>query len=317
MILFLLNRLIFRKKIFAVFVLFALPLSCKPYQNLFKPCKGEVRSSIQGIDGIYVINLDVRPERWHRLEPILFYHGIDAVRFSAVWGWDLDFFTIQEYCMKHLMIGQLGCMLSHLSVYSDALQRGLKVVWVMEDDVEIKRDPQILSEILEELDGIDPEWDVLYTDLDFCKADGTFVRSLALPWDKIPPFPPHPLEHYTYRKTVSKNLQLIRARYGTASMILSERGMKKALDHFLTYEDILWPYDIEFHYIPGIRQYGIVDPVASNGHFSYNFSDAGKFPKDYYEISDDHVRFIEERRALFSVICENWLSFFHSKTNFH
>jgi GR25 family glycosyltransferase involved in LPS biosynthesis len=288
----------------------------KPYQNLFKPIDAEPRSSIEGIDNVYVINLDVRPEKWHRVESILYYHGIDNNRFSAVFGWDFDIPTIKKYCAKHLRVGQLGCMLSHLSIYQDALDRGLKVIWVLEDDVEVMRNPKVLTKLIQELNEIDPEWDVLYTDLDFIKEDGTFVRSLAFPIDKAHPFP-HPLSYYTRRINVSQNIQMIRSRFGTASMIVSERGMKKALHYFTTNDDILWPYDIEFHYIPDIKQYGVINPVVTNGHFSYNFSDTGTCRlKKFYEIDDEHVQYLEERSDLFEGILRNWLGFLGlKKTN--
>ncbi len=297
-------------KVIVSFLLLSTSLFCKPYENLFKLIDETPRSSIEGIDGIYVINLDVRPEKWHRLEPMLYYHGVDCIRFAAIFGWEFDVPTTLNYCTKHMRMGQVACMLSHLSIYQEALNQGLKVIWVMEDDSEFLRDPQVLTEIITELDEIDPEWDVLYTDLDFIKKDGTYVRSLAFPVDKADPFP-HPLSYYTYRKNISKNLQLLRSRYGTGSMIMSERGMKKAVDHFTTYDDILWPYDIEFHYIPTIRQYGIRNPVVINGHFSYNSSDtAARRIKNYYEIDEEHIQYLEERFTLLGEIVDHWLKYF-------
>lgn len=305
-----LHLLIRFKWIIYIGCLFSIPAQSKPYQNLLKPHFQAPTSSIEGIDGIYVINLDYRPETWHRLEPILYYHGIEAARFSAVSGWDFDLRTIQKYCAKHMRVGQLGCMMSHLSIYHDALERGLKVAWIMEDDMEICRNPKILTQTLQELNQLDPEWDVLYTDLDFVNKDGSFARSLALPIDKKPPFPQFPLKYYTFRKNISENLQIVRARYGTTSMIMSERGMKKILDHFTTNEDILWPLDIEFHYTPGIKQYGIINPVVTNSHFPFNRSDTCSATiKHYYEIDDENVQSMEKRNTAYQDILNNWLAF--------
>ena len=133
-------------------------------------------------------------------------------------------------------------MLSHLSIYLDALQRNLKVIWVIEDDLIILRNPHVLTKLIKELEQLDPDWDVLYTDIYFVKKDGSYTRSLGFPIDKKYSFP-YPIDYYTYREDISKNIQLLRSRYATTSMIVSERGMKKALAHFTTYDDIVWPID--------------------------------------------------------------------------
>lgn len=296
---------------FVLFLIFLFSdLQAKHYETLFKLHLENPRSSIRGIDGVYVINLDIRPERWHRVEPILYYYGIAHTRFSAVFGWDFEREIVNQFCARHLRMGALGIMLSHLSIYHDALERGLKIIWVLEDDVEILRDPKVLTSLINEIDRLDPEWDVLYTDLDFINKDGSFTRNIALPEDKenTRVFP-HSLEYYTYRENLSENIQLIRSRYDTTSMIMSERGMKKILDYFTTH-DITWPYDIELHFVTGIRQYGIINPVATNAHFPYNFSDTGLGIKKYYEISDENVESIQRRLSLYEEMLNRWYEIF-------
>lgn len=289
----------------------SLHIEAKPYETLFKSIREKPRSSIRGINGVYVINLDIRPEKWHRLETILYYHGVDNTRFSAVCGMDFDLPIISNFCTRHLRPGALGVMLSHLSIYDDALKKDLKVIWIMEDDVVILRDPKLLTNFIQELNKIDPEWDILYTDLDFVKIDGTITRTLALPVDKKHPFS-HSLEFYEYRENVSQNIQLIRSRYGMTSMIVSDRGMKKVLEHFTNYDDILWPIDIEIHFIDGLRQYGIIDPVVTNGYFPFSFSDASWLQEasTFYEINDNNVERIVERVIFVRKLTENWNNLF-------
>lgn len=279
-----------------------------PYDRLFVPLeKAPPPSSIGGIDAVYVINLDSRPEKWHRIEPLLAYHGISAVRYPAVAGIDFDIHTLRTFCTKHITGGQLGCMLSHLSIYRDALDRGFKTVWVLEDDTEIRRNPHLITERIAELSEIDPEWDILYTDLDWVRKDGSFIFSAALPIDKESPYP---LSYFTYRKRVSEEITLLRARYGTGSMIMSERGMKKLLNYFLTADDIMWPYDIELHFTRGLKQYGLSNPIATNAHFSFNFSDTGaNSVRNWYEIDESHAAYMTERNAFYKDIRNNWLDF--------
>ncbi|MBA3721879.1 MAG: glycosyltransferase family 25 protein [Parachlamydiaceae bacterium] len=292
-------------------VFFSTPLDCKPFETLFKPHPHEPRSSIKGVNGVYLINLNVRPEKWHRMETILYYHGVDFTRFSAVLGMDFDVPTIMQYCTLDLNVGALGCMLSHLSIYQDAIKRSLKTIWVLEDDVEIWRDPKVLTGLIGELDVLDPEWDILYTDLDFINERGLVTYNQCFPNHKKYPLP-HSLEYYLHRENISKNIQLIRYRYGMASMIVSERGMKKILNYFTTDDDIVFPIDIELHFIPGIRQYGVINPVASNYNSNFNVSDTGKGSglKNFYEIDDNHVKYVASKLKTLEELKKNCKTIF-------
>lgn len=263
------------------------------YSKLYKPHPDESKSSIRGIDAIYVINLDFRPERWHRIEPILHFHNIAASRFSAVFGWEFTEEQIKEFCTPALKPGQLGCMMSHLSIYKDAIDKDLEIIWILEDDFEVLRSPQALSELIEELNQIDPEWDILYTDLDFIDTNGQPMKSLASPDYKKEPLS-FPLSYYTYRENLSKNIQLIRQRFGTTSMVISKRGMHKIINHYQNYEDILSAIDIELHYIKDIKQYGAIDPIITNAHFCFNYSDCISSNLFYfYEINNENKTFLQ------------------------
>ncbi len=57
-----------------------------------KSCETKNRSdhrSIRNVDFIYVINLDIRPERWKNVQRQLSPYGIFPYRFSAIYGWAL------------------------------------------------------------------------------------------------------------------------------------------------------------------------------------------------------------------------------------
>jgi GR25 family glycosyltransferase involved in LPS biosynthesis len=128
------------------------------------------KSSISGIDYIYLINLDQRPEKWEKSLGQLERYGITPHRFSAIYGWDLsieaknelgiqfaprmlsdqwvltfpnklrghyelDFLREELYgstVFCHWMRpGAIGCYLSHLSVLQDAYDSGYHTIWIL------------------------------------------------------------------------------------------------------------------------------------------------------------------------------------------
>ena len=71
--------------------------------------------------------------------------------------------------------GTIGIVLSHLSVLQDALDSGYDTIWVMEDDIQIIRNPRKLSKLIAKLDALVGKngWDVLYTDQDSKNGERT------------------------------------------------------------------------------------------------------------------------------------------------
>lgn len=65
------------------------------------PHTEDIPSSLPGIDYIYMINLDVRPEKFEESAKRLAPYGIYPNRFSAVNGWELNFETIDSVGLKY------------------------------------------------------------------------------------------------------------------------------------------------------------------------------------------------------------------------
>jgi GR25 family glycosyltransferase involved in LPS biosynthesis len=161
------------------------------YQSIF--LKGASKGP-EGIDFVYMINLDQRPERWQAATQQLAPYGIFPHRFSGIYGWtippdvlndmslkfDLGMWPGREWVMHFdpegngtpmfvwlnssffgkgvfsgwTVKGTIGCSLSHLSVLKDAYDSGYKTVWVLEDDIEVVQDPHLLSARIAELDAL-------------------------------------------------------------------------------------------------------------------------------------------------------------------
>lgn len=223
----------------------------------------EEKSGLEEVDAIYVINLEKRPEKWNRMKKLLHHKGLFPNRLSAINGWLLDEKTKLLLCGHYpirMRPGEMGVILSHLSIIHDAYKRGFDCIWVMEDDLDFREDIQQLPALIRELGQIDSHWDIFYTDTNSKNNKGEYVPSLGE--DFRPDVPHMDLEYYLKRTKVSDNIMKIGQRFGAYSMFVSSLGMKKIINYFNHY--YFWtPYDIDIHYIPGIRQYATIKDIVS------------------------------------------------------
>lgn len=267
--------------------------------------KAEGKSNIHkmaNIDFIYMINLDRRPEKFAMSCKQLQPYGIVPYRFSAVNGWQLSVEAINDiglpfkpgmtplmgttypmhmkglqshefmkdygkvYFSHCLAKGPMGCYLSHLSILKDAWDSGYNTIWVMEDDIEVVRDPNIISGLIIELDRLtNGQWDVLFTDQDYRDGVGHYVVASGAP--KRPDMDCSFKERYSYKYTVkqdiSPNFRRISARFGTHSMIIRRSGIKKLLN-FAYAHKIYCPIDLENYLPEGIKRYSFRYDVVTN-----------------------------------------------------
>jgi len=269
--------------------------------------KSNNNHAMRNIDFIYMINLDRRPEKYTLSMKYLDKYGIKPYRFSAVDGWKLSLEEIldvgvrfkpgmtpllgttfvadpcnsnklitshefmQEYDKTYFVHciapGALGCALSHISVLQDAYDSGYETVLVLEDDIEIVRNPHLLSDLIDELDSIvgHDNWDVLFTDHDYRIGVNTYLPAYGA--CKRPDMDNRPEERYSdkYTKTVTinQNFRTVAARFGTTSMIIRRSGIIKLLE-FAKERNIYLPYDLENYLVPGIKRYGLNYDVITN-----------------------------------------------------
>ncbi len=162
--------------------------------------------------------------------------------------------------MPGMSAGIKGCLLSFLSVFSDAYHSGYETVWIMEDDIDVVEDPRQLPGLIRELDQLVPDWDILYTDIDTKDFYGKRVPSLAI--YPRPNFPPQPLDFYLRKIPVNETFQEIGMRYGCYSMIVRRSGLKKILEYFTTYRLFL-PIDLDLLFVPGLKQISLTRDVVS------------------------------------------------------
>lgn len=256
--------------------------------------------SMPGIDLIYIINLDQRPEKLKSSLDQLSPFQIYPYRFSAVNGWELSLNTLNDVGLKyslemeggilgtcypldghfepsheiiqnygqsyfcHCMArGTVGICLSHISVLQDAFDSGYETIWVMEDDIEVLRDPRDIPNLITKLDQLvgSEHWDILYTDRDMRDANGNYTTTYYA--GKRPDFLKFSSNDFAKKTLVSADFYEIGARSGATSMIIRRSGIKKLLQYFKAHQ-IFFPYDMEYIFPRGIKLYTVVEDIVSN-----------------------------------------------------
>lgn len=286
------------KWLFLIFIILVQPLTANIEAHFKKAPNKSGSHSMKNIDFIYMINLDERPEKFAASIQQLHPYNINPYRFSAVNGWKLTYSAINElgvrytqdmendlwgtsyylengtphhevmhvpgrtyfcHCMSR---GAIGICLSHLSVLQDAYDSGYQTIWVMEDDIEVIRDPHRLSRLIEKLDGLVGKngWDILFTDQDTKNQQGNYVPCQS--FARKPNFTPQNQARFAARTTIDRSFRKIGARYGAYSMIVRRSGMEKILNFMKTHKLFL-PYDMEFYLPDNIEMYAVVHDVVS------------------------------------------------------
>jgi len=284
-----------RTFLLTLLVVFFMPIWADIEDRLKKVENKNPNSTLPNIDFIYLINLDQRPEKLAYSLRQLAPYGISPTRFSAVNGWELSLEEINDVGVKYSIemkggwlgtsyltlepsheiiqsIGQtyfghcqargtIGIALSHISILQDAYDSGYETIWIMEDDIEVLRDPRILSDLIEELDRSTGEknWDILFTDRDIRDRNGHYVPTYyaGLRPDYVS------TNVFGLREQINEYFIKIGARSGAHSMILRRSGIKKLLQFFKAH-NIFLPYDMDFILPQGIQMYTVSEDIVSN-----------------------------------------------------
>lgn len=93
---------------------------------------------------VFLVNLIHKQDRYLHMAGELRRCGVEYERIPAVYGKDLaetelarSFSAFHSYCAcgRKLTLGEIGCALSHLSVYRRMIEENIAVATVLEDDI--------------------------------------------------------------------------------------------------------------------------------------------------------------------------------------
>lgn len=102
-------------------------------------------------DDIYCINLDKATDRWENCKKQFNLYDINVNRFSAI---------EVENEKNGLLKGEIGCMRSHYDVIKKSAERGLKNVFIFEDDAVLVDN---FNEMFDDkIKQVPSDWDFIY-----------------------------------------------------------------------------------------------------------------------------------------------------------
>jgi GR25 family glycosyltransferase involved in LPS biosynthesis len=176
------------------------------------------------IDKIYVINLKRRNDRLLKIDKLLKnlggifanYETIEAVDGNTLSVQDNDYLTLKSkylYNNPSLFMdistkGALGCYLSHLKIWEDAIKNDYNNIIIFEDDVKTNL---TLNEIMEYINNVPKDYDIAYLDYYGSYTDNIKVNNY---WNK-------------------NKLDMITS---TSGYILSKKGIQQLLTKAYTIE---------------------------------------------------------------------------------
>ncbi|XP_055256653.1 inactive glycosyltransferase 25 family member 3 [Moschus berezovskii] len=133
------------------------------------------RPSKMGFDEVFVISLARRPDRRERMLTSLWEMEISGRVVDAVDGRMLNSSVMRTlgvdllpgyqdpYSGRTLTKGEVGCFLSHYSIWEEVVTRGLAQVVVFEDDVRFESNFKgRLEQLMEEVEAEKLPWDLIY-----------------------------------------------------------------------------------------------------------------------------------------------------------
>ncbi|XP_006790384.1 procollagen galactosyltransferase 2 isoform X1 [Neolamprologus brichardi] len=144
----------------------------EPSEYLYSPPSPQSR---MGFDEIFLINLKRRLDRSSRMLKTMAALGLHSTLIDAVDGKALNTSQLQRlgiemlpgykdpYSGRVLTRGEIGCFLSHHSIWTQVVERDLQKVLVLEDDVRFEpRFKRRLQAIMDDTDNTQLDWDLIY-----------------------------------------------------------------------------------------------------------------------------------------------------------
>ena len=116
------------------------------------------------VDNIYLINMDNDTDRLNKVTKECDKVNIKFERFPGVKVSDLSKNILDKYIPKEIQKygtdGMIGCGLSHLFIWQDAIQKNYKNILVFEDDIYFS--PNFNEYVKNVMEELPKDYDILY-----------------------------------------------------------------------------------------------------------------------------------------------------------
>jgi glycosyl transferase family 25 len=181
------------------------------------------------VDNIYLINMDKDTEKLNNVTKECKKFNINFERLSGVNPLKLSEEELDKYvtkiCQNICPNGLIGCAISHMKIYEDALKNNYKNILVLEDDVYFTDD---LYEVLDKaMSELPEDYDILYLGcVGLCDKKQVYNMDLYL------------IFHLLFKLLCKSKKQITNNKYihvpkfplSTHAMIISNKGCKKLLN---------------------------------------------------------------------------------------
>ena len=176
-------------------------------------------------DQVYCINLKSRPDRLTAFKKNYKVLGTDKITITeAVNGKEIDPGSWQY------SLGSLGCRLSHLNIYKEALNNHYTRILVLEDDVIIQKN--FRKKLTELINLVNDDWDMIYF--------GGY--------------------HYLKPDTISNDFIKLNNTLTTHAIAFNTRCLPKVIHKIES--DQRWLDSVIADLHPSLKVYGFVKPLA-------------------------------------------------------
>lgn len=181
---------------------------------------------------IFIVNLQHDDEKKSHMEKIANSLDLKFEFITAIYGNDLTQLQVdevydedlsQKVFGRGLSRGELGCALSHLSIYQKMVDEKIETALILEDDVDISID---IHDILKSTGQFPENWELILCG--YYSETATQKVSMSSFWGKSDVTSSH------------QSVRLVELAYGTHGYIINLRGAKKLLQ---TLKTIIRPID--------------------------------------------------------------------------
>jgi len=188
---------------------------------------------------IVYINLDRREDRMHLMQERLESLGLSAERFPAFDGSTLSvqqMDLLNKDAVRDLLPGELGCLLSHYSVWKWAQFIPEEYIWILEDDVSLGPVLEALLLTLDKMNELDPDWHILHVK---SQSSTSYFYQICQPQHILPELDPN---NPIVDEMIAPDIYRVGPQIGAYSYVLSRRGIAASLEHFSSFKN---PVDVQ------------------------------------------------------------------------
>lgn len=177
---------------------------------------------------IYVINLKSSIDRKQYMETLCDEYGLYTTFIEAVYGKALSNSEVSSVYDKkkalksigrELMLGEIGCALSHKKVYQKMIDENIEVALVLEDDVTFE---SLLDKALNSVELFPKAWELVLLGHHSGHENQNEIPSLLSLWDR-----------YSLNKDIQLG-RLVGYGFGTYGYLINQRGARKLLNELAT-----------------------------------------------------------------------------------